>query len=78
MNMPEEFTVCSASTAMIPSGPSGTGSDPHVNWLYQVGLDITCVRLQPYNVDGSVFVERTQILPMPESADYMVRLRDRE
>ena len=33
-----------------------------VLWLNRVGLDITCVRLQLYSVDGSLFVEGNQIL----------------
>ena len=49
-----------------------------VLWLNNVGLDNTCVKLQLYSVDDSVFVERTQVLPMPEAEDYMVRLRGRE
>ena len=63
---------------ILASANFSTELTTSVLWLNQVGLDITCVKLQPYSMDGSVFVERTQILPMPESADYMVRLRDRE
>ena len=29
---PRNVDSCTASTAMIPYGPSGTGSDPRVNW----------------------------------------------
>ena len=75
----EEVSISTHNPRIIlASANFSTELTTSVLWLNQVGLDITCVRLQPYNVDGSVFVERTQILPMPESADYMVRLRDRE
>ena len=49
-----------------------------VLWLNDVGLDITCVKLQPCKMDDSIFVERSQVIPIPEAADYMIRLRDRE
>ena len=32
-----------------------------VLWLNQVGLDVTCVQLQPHKVGDSVFVERRQV-----------------
>ena len=75
----EEVSISTHNPRIIlASANFSTELTTSVLWLNQVGLDITCVRLQPYNMDGSIFVERTQILPMPESADYMVRLRDRE
>ena len=49
-----------------------------VLWLNQKGLDITCVKLQPYKAGDGLFVERSQVIPVPEASDYMVRLRDRE
>ena len=32
---------CYTSTAMIPYGPSGTGSDPHVNWPRCPQMDLS-------------------------------------
>ena len=50
-----------------------------VLWLNDVGLDVTCVKLQPCKMDDStIFVDSSQVIPMPEAADYMIRLRDRE
>lgn len=75
----DEVSISTNNPRIIPASANfSTELTTSVLWLNQVGLDITCVRLQPYNVAGSVFVERTQILPMLESVDYMVRLRDRE
>ncbi len=50
----------------------------HVLWLNQRDIDITCVKLQPSRVGDELFVERSQVIPVPEASDYMVRLRDRE
>lgn len=41
-----------------------------VLWLIDRGIDIRCVRLQPYDQDGRVFVDVQQIIPLPEMAEY--------
>lgn len=48
-----------------------------VLWLAERGLDIRCVRLQPYELEGRVLVNVQQIIPVPEAADYQVRLREK-
>ncbi|MES0828092.1 hypothetical protein [Ruegeria sp. SCP11] len=45
-----------------------------VLWLIEREIDIRCVRLQPYEHDGRVFVDVQQIIPLPEMADYQVRV----
>lgn len=49
-----------------------------VLWLNQRGLEITCIRLQPYKAEGALFLEKSQVIPIPEATDYLVRLRDKE
>ena len=49
-----------------------------VLWLNETGLDIKCVRLDPYNWQGYLLVESSQVIPVPEADDYIVRLRNRE
>jgi len=46
-----------------------------VLWLNDAGLDIRCVRLRPYAVDDEVFVEVSQVIPLPEAEDYLVKVR---
>jgi len=46
-----------------------------VMWLNQQGLDITCIRLKPYRLDGQVLLDVSQIIPLPEAEDYVVRVR---
>jgi hypothetical protein len=46
-----------------------------VMWLNKYELDITCVRLLPYKVNGQVLIDITQIIPLPEAADYEVKVR---
>lgn len=49
-----------------------------VLWLIERGIDIRCVRLQPYDVDGRVLVDVQQIIPLPEVAEYQVRVTEKK
>ncbi|MYC30010.1 MAG: hypothetical protein F4X65_07975 [Chloroflexi bacterium] len=49
-----------------------------VMWLNRTGMDFTCVKLQPYKLGDSLFLESSQVIPIPEASDYQLRLRDRE
>ena len=48
-------------------------------WLNRFeGMDMRCVRLVPYEIDGRVFLDVQQIVPLPEAADYQVRVRRKD
>lgn len=49
-----------------------------VLWLNSNGLDIACIRMQPYRNREEILVETSQVIPLPETADYLVRIRDRD
>jgi hypothetical protein len=49
-----------------------------VLWLNQRELDITCIRLRPHRMGGEILIDATQIIPLPEAADYEVKLRAQE
>ena len=42
------------------------------------GMDIRCVRLVPYDLDDKVLLDIQQVIPLPEAADYQVRLRRKD
>jgi hypothetical protein len=46
-------------------------------WLNEHGLDIRCVRLRPYKLDNRMLVDVQQIIPLPEAAEYQVRIREK-
>ena len=48
-----------------------------VLWLRDQGIDIRCIRLLPYRIDDQLVLDVTQVLPLPEAEDYLVRIRDR-
>ena len=49
-----------------------------VMWLNDYGLDISCVRMNPYTNDGQIFVDVQTVIPIPEVADYQVRIREKK
>ena len=46
--------------------------------LNQIGMNITCVKLQPWKMDDALFLESSHVIPIPEAEEYMVRMRNRE
>jgi len=46
-------------------------------WLNERHFDIQCVRLKPYDLDGRIVLDVQQLIPLPEAADYFVRIRDK-
>ena len=49
-----------------------------VLWLNEKGLDIRCVRIQPYDYDGRTLVDVQQVIPLPETVDYQVQVREKK
>ena len=46
-----------------------------VLWLNDMGVNITCVQISPYQFEGKVLINVQQIIPIPETEDYQVRVR---
>lgn len=46
-----------------------------VMWLNRHGVDVTCIRLRPYRMGEDVLIDSTQIIPLPEAADYEIKVR---
>lgn len=49
-----------------------------VMWLNDHGLDIRCVRMQPYEDNDRLLVDVQQVIPLPEAAAYQVQVREKE
>ena len=63
---------------ILASGDFSKELTTSVLWLNEVGLDIRCVRLRLYKVDNDLFLDATQVLPLPEAEEYVIRVRERE
>ena len=49
-----------------------------VLWLRDRKIDITCVRLRPYDFEGKILLDVQVVIPLPETAEYQVKVRQRE
>ncbi len=48
-----------------------------VLWLIERDLDIKCIRIRPQKDNGNLYFDIQQIIPLPETADYQVKLREK-
>lgn len=49
-----------------------------VMWLNERMLDIKCVRMKPYELEGKLLVDVHQIIPLPEAEEYIIRVSKKE
>lgn len=49
-----------------------------VLWLNEFEMDIVCIRLKPYKLDQKVLLNVEQLIPLPEAAEYQVRVKEKE
>jgi hypothetical protein len=49
-----------------------------VIWLNEKDLDIRCVRIRPYAYEEKVLIDVQQVIPLPETADYQVQVREKK
>jgi hypothetical protein len=71
----EEAELTDEVRIILVSADFSTELTTSVIWLNRHGIDITCVRLKPYHLNGEVLVDVTQIIPLPEAADYEIKVR---
>ena len=48
-----------------------------VLWLIEKGLDIRCVRLQPYRVGKQLLADVEQVIPLKAAEEYIIRVREK-
>ena len=75
---PDEDAFAQDVRIVLASGEFGRELTTSALWLIERGIDIRCVRLQPYEYDGRVFVDVQQIIPLPEMAEYQVRVTEKK
>lgn len=49
-----------------------------VLWLNKKGIDITCVKLNPHKFQNEILIDITQVIPLPEAKDLMIKIRKQE
>lgn len=75
----EEIIISSESRIILAAADFGVEITTTVLWLNNFeGLDVRCVRMAPYELNGQVYIDIQQVIPLPEARDYQVRLRKKE
>lgn len=74
----EEAQLSGGVRIILVSANFSTELTTSVIWLNKHDLDITCVRLRPYSLNGPVLVDVSQIIPLPEATEYEVKLKAQE
>jgi hypothetical protein len=74
----EELELAPDVRIILVSQNFGREITTAVLWLNEFEpMDIRCVRLVPYEVNGAVLLDVQQVVPLPEAEDYRVRLRQK-
>lgn len=75
----EKIEISSDVRIILVSADFGREITTAVLWLNSFDrMDIRCIRLVPYSLDGTVYVDVQQVIPLPEAADYQIRLRKKD
>jgi hypothetical protein len=75
LNTTEEAELTDEVRIILVSADFSTEITTSVIWLNRHGIDITCVRLKPYRMNDELLVDVAQIIPLPEAADYEIKVR---
>ena len=75
----DERTVALDETVRIVLAASDFSTEltTTVLWLNKQNLDIRCVQMCPHHVDGRIFLDVKQVIPLPEAEQYQVALREK-
>lgn len=74
---PDEAQFAQSVRIVLVSSDFSKEVTTAVMWLNQYDLDVKCVRLRPYNLDGRILLDVQQIIPLPEAAEYQVRIKEK-
>ncbi|MEZ9198544.1 hypothetical protein [Shewanella sp. 10N.286.54.B9] len=62
---------------VLASADFGKELTTSVLWLRDKQLDITCVRLTPYQYNDDILINAEQIIPVPEAEEYQIKFRQK-
>ena len=62
---------------VLASAGFSTELTTSVLWLRDGGMDISCVKLQLYRSSDGLLMDTSQVIPLPEASNYLVKVRER-
>ena len=61
---------------LLASAGFSTELTTSVLWLRDGGMDISCIKLQLYQSVNGLLLDTSQVIPLPEANDYLVKVRE--
>ena len=74
---PDEDNFAQDVRVFLLSAGFGKEITTAVLWLNDHGLDIRCIRMKPYLDGDQVIVDIEQVIPLPEAAEYQVKMKEK-
>jgi hypothetical protein len=71
----EEAELVDEVRIVLVSADFSTELTTSVIWLNRHGIDMTCIRMKPYRMGDQLLIDVAQIVPLPEAADYEIKVR---
>jgi len=62
---------------ILASAGFSTELTTSVLWLRDGGIDVCCIKLQLYRNGNGLILDTSQVIPLPEASEYMVRMREK-
>lgn len=78
LDEPDEDSFAQEVKIVLASAEFSKELTTSVIWLNDFGLDIRCVRMQPYQDEGNVLIDIQTVIPVPETADYQIKIREKK
>lgn len=74
---PVEESFASDVKIVLASADFSKELTSSVMWLISKGIDIKCVRITPYKHKEDMLLDVSQIIPLPEAEDYLVKIKEK-
>jgi len=75
---PDEDNFAQEVKIVLASAEFSKELTTSVIWLNDFGIDIRCVRMHPYVDNDNVLIDIQTVIPVPETADYQVKIREKK
>jgi len=76
-NEPDEDSFAQDVRVILASADFSKELTTSVLWLNDNGLDITCIRMQPYVYDNELLIDIQSVIPVPEASDYQIKIKEK-
>ncbi len=74
-NEPDESPFAQDVRIVLASADFSKELTSTVLWLNDKGVDIRCVKMEPYRDEEKIYLDMQQVIPLPEAAEFQIQVR---